>query len=1148
MRYVSRRIEVTKRDGNTEIISDSDFSNLDAPLVLLGEPGAGKTETARAISLARHGSYVTAYSVASGTQTPVLSQRNPVIDGLDEVQASSSEQPLIEILRRLEDLEVRSFVLTCRATDWANVQNERAVENWFGKKPVVGHLQPLTDAEVAEMVDAFGTYSAGGEEFVRQAESRNAIDLARNPQSLKLLLAAIAESGWPATKTKLYALACENFANEPNDFHKSLNPERPPSKTLLSAAGFVCAQLLLSGKRGLNIDGQDDNLFPRAVEFASETVPICEVESAIASLLFRSSGADCVEPTHRTVAEYLGAKWLAAAGRNGRMSIRRLEVLLYSENTVPGPLRGLHAWLATLDRGLTDRLVSRDPYGCFRYGDVEQYSADQTRHLIVQLQNLATMDPHFRSEDWGAQVGSGLAKPELRGEILELIKNANIPYQLSTVVLESIRGSGFASTIRDDLRRVVLDEDMTYVTRDRALDALVFNNDEEDWAGLAIRLSASGSHNSARMAVEIVIDHIGSLDGKDLGEILVAYDRANEERSVGLSLGIDYRLFPRMKVEQLRRAIPVLAAELPSGRYNRSNLERRIEERLHSAVEALLEAGGEVRAEELWSWLRNVTRYQYRTKDWNTFSLEYFSQRHELRREVQALALENLPEDERRLVNFHLSEMATGLMLRESDFAFHLDALLERELDPNDLAVRWRDLVQLVLANRDFTGVAERVARQQAETRPELKAIIAEIEHRPRPEWETEQEEWQRGHNAKERQRTVSRHINYTEIQEEIQSGNNFGALDEIAAAYLGLFGEVRDFDDPVSRVEWLVGSENVKAALRGLSAACHRKDLPTPRDIAKLHAEESQRYFLERTVVAGCALELALGRDLNELPRETLLCALTGCQWGWYSQDRFAASGLEKTLTQTLFASVQEMEPFIRDTLEPALFSGSANVSGLSEVAGQERFADLISKLSLEWLRKSELISDQSLRYLLTAALERSDRADLCDLIAEKLADSDWPSDEHRRLWISAAFAANFDKFVSEVRNFSVEGPETLSALTSLPFPERRPSMEALSIPRLAFLIDTYAHSYQLVEPPTSGWGNDSPYESARFIAGCIHPSWRTANRRIAAGTQAHCQRGPTRQSWRTCTARIGGAHPCYGRSGLGKSYTRRCSTYLAF
>ena len=76
------------------------------------------------------------------------------------------------------------------------------------------------------------------------------------------------------------------------------------------------------------------------------------------------------------------------------------------------------------------------------------------------------------------------------------------------------------------------------------------NDDGEDWTCLADRLDASSSHGSARMAAEIAIDKVASFDGERLGRLVVNYDKLNEERNVSLSLGLDYRLFLRMSVDQ----------------------------------------------------------------------------------------------------------------------------------------------------------------------------------------------------------------------------------------------------------------------------------------------------------------------------------------------------------------------------------------------------------------------------------------------------------------------------------------------------------------------------------------------------------------------------------------------------------------------
>ena len=94
------------------------------------------------------------------------------------------------------------------------------------------------------------------------------------------------------------------------------------------------------------------------------------IQSALSTKLFRLTGQNLLEPCHRTVAEFLAAKWIAKALRN-QLSIRRLEGVLYGNNyIVPTALRGLHAWIATLSPAIASKFIERDPYGFFRYGEL----------------------------------------------------------------------------------------------------------------------------------------------------------------------------------------------------------------------------------------------------------------------------------------------------------------------------------------------------------------------------------------------------------------------------------------------------------------------------------------------------------------------------------------------------------------------------------------------------------------------------------------------------------------------------------------------------------------------------------------------------------------------------------------------------------
>ncbi|WP_298963326.1 hypothetical protein [uncultured Roseibium sp.] len=1068
-------------------MSEADFAALGAPLVLLGEPGAGKSDTADCFSELDGHTKFSADVLATEAPAPGLETSIPVIDGLDETLGNGQESPFLSILKRLHQANVHTFVITCRAADWADVQNERLVRNWFGQTPIVGRLQPLNDDEIVETVDVFGTYEAGGQAFLEEARTRNALDLARNPQALRLLLTAIREHGWPETKTALYQYACESFAGEENQIHRSINASRPAAELILSTAGFVFAQLLLSGKRGVNVDGQDSEFHIRLAELASDTVNADMINAAVSALLFKASGVGTVEPYHRTIAEYLAAKWLVDQLRSGTLSFRRLETLLYKNGHVPRSLRGLHAWLATLYPSATSRFVPNDPYGCFRYGDIEQFNVEQTRQLIEQLQNLASIDPYFRSEDWDGQVGNGLARPELRDDIVGLIRNPDVPYNLSTVILESLKGTELAASITDDLRSIVLDNSMPYISRDRALEALQFACPDEDWVRLGQNLIRDGDHSSARIAVEVASDYCTHFTGEQIAEITNNYDALNEQRSVNISIGIAYRLLPIMSLEQKVEALSVFAANLPEERHNRSSYQRKIEERLCDTLKSFLEQGGETTGEQLWSWLSRVTRSHYRSQDWRTFSVQYFSERAELRREVQSHALANATPEDGRIIDLYLSDMGEGLILLESDLVYHLEQLVEQDDQLDDFVERWRAFAERIFGRGGFVGDAETVAQRQAHNRHELQAIIDEITSRPPPSWEREHEE-QKQEWAREKQRQDrNRFQSFSNIRDQVREGQHAPALFDIATAYLALFSGYSEDKEPIARIEQLVGQENLEASLAGLVAACHRDDFPTPRAIAELSANESKQFFLPRVAMVGCALSRLSGENLSELPRETLLTALAATEWGLYSDEKRMLGGLEDALKEILFEAEYDYELFVRDTIEPLLFSGKNHVSGLHQLFESSEHADLAGRLAIEWLASSDELSAQALRKVLNAALVRADRGTLADLIAEKLQAENWPSEEHRSAWLLCAFFADFERFAPDVSGFMLENEERLNDLRSMMTEGIGGQNEPLTIAQLAFAIEHFAARYPMIEPPRGGWNSGDTYELARFIDACI-------------------------------------------------------------
>ena len=255
MIYVRRRILQTKEDGSVVELTEADFAGIPGPRILLGEPGAGKSDTATEIQRLAAGYPIHAELLASNAPIEELSGKTAIIDGVDEVLANGVVDPISAILNRLVQDKVQSFVLTCRAMDWQHASSEGKITRRFTTKPVVGQLQPLNDEEMASMVEVFSSGNENGAKFVEQADTHGATELTRNPQSLRLLLGAIAERGWPKSRLELYESACLRLTREVNLAHQSLRPNRPAGERIMQAAGFVFAQQLLAGKRGVATDG-----------------------------------------------------------------------------------------------------------------------------------------------------------------------------------------------------------------------------------------------------------------------------------------------------------------------------------------------------------------------------------------------------------------------------------------------------------------------------------------------------------------------------------------------------------------------------------------------------------------------------------------------------------------------------------------------------------------------------------------------------------------------------------------------------------------------------------------------------------------------------------------------------------------------------
>ncbi len=1087
MNYIHRRISLTDDKGKEVEYSDTEFFGIEAPLIVLGEPGAGKSELLRFASEQLDAQTYNASTVDAGLS--FNDQKNVVIiDGVDEVTAYETGVPVNKILAKLQ-LASR-IILSCRAADWQDTVNTRIISQRWQQQPVVGRIMPLNGQEIIGFVNANGE-GQDGLEFLREGRQRDVVDLLRNPQYLLLLLKAVKNEGWPDTRLKLYESASLELVKEnPDSLHPSINKNRPSPEKLIEAAGFVFAQLLLSGKGSVQLDGQENEECPKISELASEGISNEIIQSALSTKLFRLRGQNLLEPCHRTVAEFLGAKWLANAMRS-QLSFRRLESILYGSNhIVPAALRGLHAWIATLNSTVSETFIERDPYGFFRYGDPSVLTIPQSQTLLGSLEKVAEIDPYFRSEDWHATFGRGLAKKELRDDIIRVIRNPQSPYQLSHLIIESIQGDEFSNDISSDLLAIVVDSTTTPVERNAAVDALSECDNQPDWKSVVEDLRKLADFESLQIALDIVQEHVQLFSGIILAEILIELADAMASDNGLIYSGSGYGLNQKLSTGQLEESLDMFAKAINERQTMRRRSSRGgLDYWLFEFIQEHFKRGSLPPANKVWSWLQHLERHSYHRSNWDKYSGEYFSQNVEYRRALQAQALNSAANSEDLWSGlFHLRDVSPGLWLREDDLILHLDTLLKAKDFYPDWDERWKSLVEWGRINRDYTGKALDFARSQASQSSILSSHLAELEKPPERDYEKEEEERKRKWSLERQRETLTRHQSFQKIQNELGAGKHLGALSDVAKAYLGRYSNFKENSSPTDRVDELVGSKVAPIAFEGLSAVMKREDIPAAKQIIELHANEQKEYFFEPILLAHCAIMLQSIGSLTDLPPDIARSALASCHWGFFGDD--FTSDLQKRLEQIVFADKDNKETFVRDTMEPYLNSGIEHVSGLYRLARNEEFSDIAGPLAIEWIEKYTDLSNNSLRELLAAAIRHVSRNKVVELIREHVSNKIWKDEEQRNIWMGATFLLDFENNLELLNAYAKENREHLWSLRAMFNPEREKyeGWPKLSATQHHFLITKFGALWPPADHPSDGWsGDQNPWDASQFIQGRI-------------------------------------------------------------
>lgn len=375
-------------------------------VVLLGEPGMGKTTVVEAEAAFEGASVLKVHALVTGA---AIELGAPLfLDGLDEYRSDgSSQDKLYALANALTKAKPSKWRLASHSEDWLNDRDIKIIADSLpGQSIIVAQLLPLDTDEAATVLRTLG--ETDPDAFIAKAQSLGATAFLESPLSLKLLREAVGRDGaWPTHRFDLFQAAINNLLFEYNDVHKY--EQRASTRALLEAASTADFLLLASGApaiwRGHGPPATGGDRPPLSQDDLA--VDGALLKDMLDTPLFLGEG-DAFEPMHRTLAEFLGGAALARAvqGGDGRVAFpldRAVSFIVGADGAPPSDLRGLYAWFAShlAKLGLETaalQLIEADAVTVLIYGDAAIFSA--TARIAI-LENLDRKDPYFRRSETG---------------------------------------------------------------------------------------------------------------------------------------------------------------------------------------------------------------------------------------------------------------------------------------------------------------------------------------------------------------------------------------------------------------------------------------------------------------------------------------------------------------------------------------------------------------------------------------------------------------------------------------------------------------------------------------------------------------------------------------------------------------------------
>ncbi|MGO2353985.1 MAG: hypothetical protein ACTH58_04535 [Marinomonas foliarum] len=1000
--------------------SETDLLGASNYIVILAEPGAGKTELlknlAKQLGVKEVTASVFSYMGADQVDTPLI------IDAFDEL-AKVDKSAIYKLLSNVKKSEPTKVIISSRSSEWNN-SDTSIFEEFIGYVPLVARLYEFNDSEQCKIYN----HHSNRDDFLKfQAEvTKFSLEpLLPNPQFLKMFADAYVESDEHFTdKRSIFTQAIVHLAKEANTSTKP-NPSLSNDRKV-SLSSEIFAKLLLSGAEGIGINEASENrMYPLAGSLLNSNN--VDISGILATRLFKpGDNADQHRPVHKIVTEYCAANYLIKriSTPSDPLTFAQCLPIIAPNNTVRDELRGLLGWIAALgDKAIQEAVIELDSYAVLANGDPSQLEPSSKRLLLSTLKDIEAFDPYFRRSDlWRKFSVAGFFTQETMDEVKYIITNESDGH-LRCLLLELLAGSNAEKWLVKELRQLLLASNETKEVRILAMNCLLRVEVEDynlrlDLQGLIIEASYASMHIAAKIIKELGPDTF-SLD--ELKAFFLKCTDLYPNHKHGFDSSRERPYFVKLLIADLTlEAIECLLDTFSKNlvctclkeAYEcecRTGKSKIVGSMLDRYFKLLPPPYDSLR---IWKWIENL-HFPDRVNPIDILSVKVLRENIALRQEIIAHVFGKLSDREKisqtKIYKFSGHYSHSGLCLTPDDHRFIVDLAFE-----NDNYALWMSFMQRHNKHRAKEELGpdylRRHMRNQASKKHEFmmqwslqNRINAAFDKTQDQKWDLRHRRLMNRHNKKKKL-LHSENIKYVQDNRElVESGQHWSCLARFADLVL-----LRP-----ENIELEFGDETlVRNALKNCLDFIE-PHVPGLQELAEMQCA-SKGLVVETILFAAC---FEIMRDCGTLKgvKHPLLSALrTNLDMGYSAVDQSEKDALKAEVDRLIFPDTKSSEQFLRQYLEPQLAQPKCKHTEIYFLEYDEKFSSLRAKLSIEWLHRFIEIEHNALNSLFELAATYGKREELNNIIKIRCSEflSKWPTvtddekfERRRKFWFIRAF-----------------------------------------------------------------------------------------------------------------------------------------------